>query len=94
MSFTTTKTAELLMEIDNEVWDELGFTSRPTGHDRYVYFQTIIPRIKKYKRVGSRVRADLTWWNFHSLVQALDIVQGNVTLDELMTKEKLMYGEW
>ena len=97
MSWKITKTAEKLMNIDNEVWDELGFRSRPTGRDRQVYLETIIPRIKRYK-VGRRVEDDLIDWNFHSLVVACRIARGDMTIEEVMEEERAMcerYGtEW
>ena len=36
---------EELQRLDNETWDEYGFTSRPAGDDRRVYFECMLEKL-------------------------------------------------
>lgn len=85
--------AEKIMDIDNEVWDEFGISSRPTGQVRLDYITLMCERLKAanidHKSVSLAYDA-LEDENYHSANEALEVYSGIKTLGDVEQHER----EW
>lgn len=85
------KLAEELMDIDNAVWDDHGFQSRPSGEERRDYLEDVLGRLEDAGYDADDIDDDvleaLEDENYHSLIDALLVFRGDETVDSLMEAE-------
>lgn len=85
------KLTEELMELDNAVWNDHGFQSRPSGEDRREYLEDVVSRLEDGgydpDEIDDDVLEALEDENFHSLIDALMVFRGDETVEGLMEDE-------
>lgn len=83
--------AEKIMDIDNEVWDDLGLRSRPTGQIRLDFIKLMCERLKAANidpKSVSLAYDILEDENAHSANEALEVYAGVKTLGEVEQRER------
>lgn len=89
--------ADTIMQIDDDVWSELGLHSRPTGAVRGRYLERMVERMgaaglskAELTDFFDDVFTTLEWDNAHSACSALEAFTGKVSIDAQMEAER----EW
>ena len=99
MGVERTELAEKIMGIDNEVWDDLGLRSRPTGQICLDYISLICERFKAANIDPDPKSVSLAYdalenENFHSANEALEVYCGVKTLGEVEQHEREYCERW
>lgn len=93
MGVNRNELAEKIMDIDGEVWDEFGISSRPTGQVRLDYISLMCERLKAANidpKSVSLAYDILEDENAHSANEALEVYAGVKTLGDVEQHER----EW
>ena len=84
--------AERLMDIDNEIWDKYGFTSRPSGDDLRTYLEDIVNVFEEEGFEADDFDDDVIGYleneNFHLLIDAIGVYCEDVTIDEIVADDE------
>ena len=93
---TSEDLAYRIMDIDNEVTQNMGIFSRPSGPERADYIREMCialesAGIEPYA-IDPVVRDTLEAENFHSATAALSVYCGERTIDEILEDERQYYG--
>ena len=84
--------AERLMDLDWQIWEEMGLESRPSGYVREEYFNNILDKLEEEgidpEDIDDEVYDILESENAHSLSDALNIFCGKDTIEDAMERER------